>query len=342
MCSNALRRLAAFSGLLAVAAFVAADVARCQSACPGPNEQTISVHTGNGSPGGPDAAVTFLPGPPGGAFVAPFTALEFDGAKTGPAAAVLPPPFSTVIASDPAAQWIGTSQGVPTDHALYAVSFDVTVPVATASLLLHFAVDNWLGDFTNPGAFLNGVALPGALYLENHGLSFSFEHHLLVADVAALLQPGTNWLHVYNADASGGTPTSLLFSATVRINVASFELYGGSCVAGDMLPLALDASGCASPGGAIELSIRNGIPGGSVWLVVGLGPAAATLPSGCQLLASPILLLITLPLDGEGSVTLPAVIPASAPSGAAVWLQAFVVTPGGAKLGSNGLKLTIQ
>ena len=342
MCSNALRRLAAFPGLLAVAAFVTADVTRGQSACPDPNEQTITVRSGNGSPGGPDAAVTFLAGPQGGAFVAPFTAIEFDGAKTGPAAAVLSPPFSTLIASDPAAQWIGTSQVISTDYALYAVTFDVTVPVSTANLVLHFAVDNWLGDTTNPGAFLNGVALPGALYLENHGLSFSFEHHLLVADVAALLQPGTNWLHVYNADVSGGTPTSLLFSATVRVNVASFELYGGSCVAGDMLPLALDASGCASPGGAIELSIRNAFPGGTAWLVVGLGPAAITLPSGCQLLASPILLLFALPVDSEGAVTLPAVIPASAPSGAALWLQAFVVAPGGGKLGSNGLKLTVQ
>ncbi len=217
-------RQSTFLSLLALAVCVAAGGAWSQSTCPGPNEQTVTVCSGNGTPGGPDAAVTFLPGPPGGPFLAPFTALEFDGAKTGPAAAVLPPPFGTTIASDPAAQWIGTSQGFPTDYALYAVPFDVTVPVSTASLVLHFAVDNWLGDGTNPGAFLNGTALPGALYIENHGLSFTVEHHLLVADVAALLQPGANWLAVYNADASGGTPTSLLFSATVLCPPPPFRL----------------------------------------------------------------------------------------------------------------------
>jgi hypothetical protein len=177
------------------------------------------------------AAVTFLANgtSTGTDFPSAFTAANFSAAQTGSNAAVLSTtPFYTTSAvlTAAGAQWIGTSAGggngaSPDYTALYAISFTIPAAFTSASLTLNYEVDNQLGG-TNPGLYLNGIALPSSTGIPGFSTnSFNALHTYTDVSVGADLVQGTNWLYIdgVNLGAEGG----LIFSANVSTTTTSPE-----------------------------------------------------------------------------------------------------------------------
>jgi hypothetical protein len=184
-------------------------------------ETTITVRSGNGSPGGLDSAVTFLPGPSYGDFGHAFTPGDFSAAQTGAAAFIDPPNGAWVssLPADPPAQWIGTNANAgtqPANTALYAVSFNIPAAVGSAGLSLSYAADDGIGEAfdggPNTGVYLNGTPICG------NSLAYGFgpAHFANCGDVTSLLTVGQNWLYIEDYNQAGGpSPAGLLFSATI-------------------------------------------------------------------------------------------------------------------------------
>jgi hypothetical protein len=187
--------------------------------------EVISLRSGNGAPGGPDALVTFLEGPLDSEFGLPLTAAQLAAAEAGPPAVILPYLhnfWARPLAADPLAQYISDNPDAAGEgHTnLYAVPFLVQSPsVGQASLDFHFLVDNFLGELNagvNEGLFLNGEAVPNT-----RGGNFQLESHWLGLDVTDLLRPGANTLHILASDVGG--PSSLMFSASLAIEAGTVE-----------------------------------------------------------------------------------------------------------------------
>jgi hypothetical protein len=128
----------------------------------------IELFSGNGTVGDADSAITYLLGPPDSAFPAAFTPADFVAARSGQiianhAAWITPATFGGG-GGNASALWIsnistGASNG---NTALYAVDFMVPfAAVGSAELDFYWSVDNVLGDATNAGVFLNGLAVAG-------------------------------------------------------------------------------------------------------------------------------------------------------------------------------------
>lgn len=125
--------------------------------------------------------------------------------------------------------------------------------------------------------------------------------------------------------------------------------YGQGCAGSGGFVPELAADPCAVIGGQFTISLNQGLGGSNALLFLGVAQASVPIGGGCSFLVSPVLPpILTLPLGGAGagggSVMLPLIIPASAPSGAVATLQAFVVDNGVARgySNSNGLQITIQ
>ena len=155
---------------------------------------TVTVRSGSGPIGGRDSAVTFLLGPAVGDFSNRFTSADFSSAQNGPAAFIVPqnPAWISGLPSDPSARWIGTNANAANSGstALYAASFSIPSPFTSATLTLHFAVDDGIGA-TNAGIFLNGIA-----NCNPFGQGFGAEQMVSCNDVGPLLRAGANWLYV--------------------------------------------------------------------------------------------------------------------------------------------------
>jgi hypothetical protein len=156
-------------------------------------------------------------------FPSPFTTANFNSAQTGPNAAVLTStPFYTTAAALSAAQWIGTSAGAGNGSsagftALFAISFNIPDAFVSGSLNLNYEVDNALGD-TNPGVYLNGIALPGSTGIPcGVGVACSGSFTALQTytnnNVTADLVRGTNWLYIDAVNL--GAEAGLIFSAQI-------------------------------------------------------------------------------------------------------------------------------
>jgi hypothetical protein len=178
-----------------------------------------------------------LVGPANSSFASAFTPADFAAAKTGPDAFIVTPHPSWIpgLAGDSLAKWIGT---IPTaasegSTALYAIDFTLTTPFSSASLDLHYAVDNTLGGGPNQGVFLNGTPVSGI----STGGGFGSEFVLTRGDIGPLLSLGTNTLYINATDLGG--PAGLLFRATITTTEvsgavvpepASLTLFGvGAC-----------------------------------------------------------------------------------------------------------------
>lgn len=198
--------------------------------------EIINLRSGQvgGSPGFAgqlDDIVTFLPNnPPGAAISAtPFTAADYSGAVTGPAAKVINPylPFWTPTISDPLARWInfdgsyfnadgtpGPGYGNP-GSCLYAVPFTITtVGITSATISLEYAVDDWLGDQPsgggNPaGLYVNGIST-GYIGGGFAAPSTTFQ------TITTMVSTGQNYLYLYQRDA-GVTVSGLIFSAHIVV-----------------------------------------------------------------------------------------------------------------------------
>lgn len=160
-------------------------------------------------------------------FPSAFTSANFAAAQTGANAAVLSStPFYTTspVLTAAGAHWIGTSagggNGSTADYtALYAISFTLTSPISGGSITLNYEVDNQMGG-SNPGVYLNGIALPGSTGIPGSSTS-SFNSLQTFTDnnIAADLVQGTNWLYIdgVNLGAEGG----LIFSANISTTTSA-------------------------------------------------------------------------------------------------------------------------
>ena len=178
----------------------------------------INLKSGNGAIGGADSEITYKLGPIDSAFPSAFTASDFDDARNGPSAQIINrhPAWldPSLFNGDTSANWISDSQNGASQGAtaLYAIDFvNPFASVLSAQMDFYWLVDNVLGDGTNAGVFLNGVAVPGP-----GGGSFGGNNPpSLGLDIAPLLITGTNTLYFNSIDVGG--PGGFLFSANIEI-----------------------------------------------------------------------------------------------------------------------------
>jgi hypothetical protein len=146
-------------------------------------------------------------------FTSPFSNANFLAEETGTVASIesSDPHYIASLPSAPAAVWIGTNTtaGVNVgDTALYAISFNIPDPFSSASLNMFYAIDNELGG-SNPGIYLNGIALPTSTGIGGFSSQFTYTD----ASVGGDLVQGTNWLFIDGVNLGG--PAGLIFSADI-------------------------------------------------------------------------------------------------------------------------------
>lgn len=96
----------------------------------------------------------------------------------------------------------------------------------------------------------------------------------------------------------------------------------------------LDISGCSTPGGRIELNVRDGLGGATALLLIGNTEVSVALGAGCTLLVHPLLGIFPVQLDGllpgEGTYDKDKRFPIPTAT-ATMKMQVAVFDPGGAK-----------
>lgn len=124
--------------------------------------------------------------------------------------------------------------------------------------------------------------------------------------------------------------------------VPSFLEYGAGCPhAGGTAKLS--GTGVPTPGGAIAVDIDNGAPSSFGVLFVSVAAYGGTLGYGCPLLVHPALMIpIALGLGPSGSLSLPAILPATTPLGTAIDLQYLGDGGSGVPFATNGLQMMIS
>ena len=219
---------------------------------------TIFLNSGQvglnpGTPGQTDTNITYwtLGASVNPLSLNPFTAADFAKAQgigcsgldiCGSAKVVAPflPPWVWIpsLPSAPNARWINwqvdlspSFYGSPAASVLYAYRFNVPEPtINSAAIEMYWAVDDFLGEYTPANA--NGGPPPYfsdpnpiGVYINGNLLSSSFsgagrnpEYSASQSGIEGLLNPGQNWLYVYQRDA-GGAYSGTIFGAHISVNV---------------------------------------------------------------------------------------------------------------------------
>lgn len=184
----------------------------------------ITLRSGNGIIGAPDAEITMLAGPGGAPLsAAAFTAADFAASCAGPPARIINPiaawlPGSFgVLPADPSALWIGLNPSRSPASILYCHEFEVCCPdPLSARIEFAFAADDRIGDppgGPNPiGVYMNGAPVPGFT-----GGGFGAQTILGPAPVS--VTTGTNQMHVYMRDQFA-VVSGLIYSAEVTVQCA--------------------------------------------------------------------------------------------------------------------------
>jgi len=102
----------------------------------------------------------------------------------------------------------------------------------------------------------------------------------------------------------------------------------GSGLAGSTGTPVLDGLGSLVAGDAVTLSVSNSLPNATTGLVIGLSELNAAFKGGV-LVPAPDVLVLGLITDGAGTLTLPGLWPPGLPSGTTLFLQSWIVDPGG-------------
>ena len=184
---------------------------------------TVTVRSGNGDCRRNGQRCYLSAGAGTGDFSNPFSAADFSNAQHGPAAFIIVPWTLWVpsLSADPTATWIGassTSSSAQGNTALYAVSFTIPNAFSSATLTLHYAVDDELG-VGQQVLYLNGKAL----YLSGNpacsavigtaNQAFAREDSATCTSIDSFLQVGTNWLYFDDVNLIG--EAGIIFSATI-------------------------------------------------------------------------------------------------------------------------------
>lgn len=123
--------------------------------------------------------------------------------------------------------------------------------------------------------------------------------------------------------------------------------YGAGCPGSGGFVPALAVSGCATAGGAINLSIDRALGGSNAFLLLGLG-RGSKLFKGCTLLVDPLVppfvpLVLGGSGPGNGSLAFTGILPSNAPEVIFI-LQAWILDAGGVKgwATTNGVEVSIE
>jgi hypothetical protein len=180
----------------------AAMAAACLAYAPPARAFSVTLQSGNGLQGQPDALVKRLncPNPCGSGFSTPFTAADFTAADAGPPAIVLSfihGAWGQTLPCNPSSKWIGNDPGATPISALYAIDFDLPDPccLSSANLGMCWMADDITGDSVNPaGVYLNGFPLPIS------GGNYATQTTQGGVNVLPYLKCGKNTVYVYNRD----------------------------------------------------------------------------------------------------------------------------------------------
>jgi len=199
---------------------------------PNPDTAVLTLRSGNGAFGQPDALVHVLSGTAQAPLrPAPFTTTDFAAARGGPLATVITnhPAWVPSLAADPQAKWIGVDANRSPFSALYAHAFSLCGEnISSAILHFDYLVDDQLGDWGSPdspntaGVYFNGFPVPSTLtghfWQPNPALNISI-------DPAWLIPNETNWLYVYARDG-GAVVAGVIYSATLTVTYSSNDADG--------------------------------------------------------------------------------------------------------------------
>ncbi len=152
-------------------------------------------------------------------------------------------------------------------------------------------------------------------------------------------------------DATHGPMTGAAYS--FGLGPPQLVPYGTGCYGtGGVVP-SLGVTGSPTPGGQLQVTISNGVGGGSALMFIGLGQAAIPMGFGCMLNVAPVLPAIVGPVPlfpigasgpGAGSISFPGILPANTPVPLTLTLQAMIVDAGG-KGGfsnTNGFQIEVE
>ncbi len=104
----------------------------------------------------------------------------------------------------------------------------------------------------------------------------------------------------------------------------------------------LEGSGTGEAGTLVVLSLSDARPGAVAALVIGISTLNAPFKGG-TLVPTPMLIIPGLPVNGAGTLDLPALLPASVPSGLSLCMQMWMTDTSAAKgfAASNALELLV-
>ena len=190
------------------------------------------------------------------------------------------------------------------------------------------------------GQFLGGAHGTGDAtvtpFLTHAGLDYGWLFQTSALPGSMIATTDQEWI---NSQASDPLMENILTELAAKKNPCA-PSYGAGCPgAGGIVPT-LTVDGCTTAGSQISVTIAAGLGGSSALILMGAGQAALPIGGGCTLNLSPLIPIVVGPLPlggavaGQGSLTLPAVIPSGAPAGS-LTIQAFVADAANAAGFSN-------
>jgi hypothetical protein len=136
--------------------------------------------------------------------------------------------------------------------------------------------------------------------------------------------------------------TTAHVNGEIRGQIVATEIPYGFGGVGSVGAATLHAGGAAMRGGNLSISVAGGLPSGSGLLILSLSDGAGTAKQCPYLLGGP-LLIVPIPLDATGAVTLNSTIPDLTGS-LSIYLQYFgfdAAAPNGAFYSTNGLQVPL-
>ncbi len=303
--------------------------------CP-PGTETITLRSGNGSLGAPDATIRCVGGAASSALSnAPFTGTDFAAAAAGASAnIVFSNSWAANLPQDAQAQWVSSTTlvgqpsrpGAPRS-AMFAHPFAVNMcrgDRRRAQLVVHYCADDGLGDPAGGGPnamgiYLNGIPVPGTAGDISTWPGTNVKT-ITVSNVAPYLATGANVLYLYVRDRNGGV-SGVMYSARITLSPCDAGYFGEPCgvAAPNTLMSAPTVIGTTTEYRLRGDSIADPRPTPGVFLIGfsdSVGPGGLPLPldlgligaGGCSLLVS-MDVQVFFVTDANGNAAVPLPIP---------------------------------
>ena len=131
----------------------------------------------------------------------------------------------------------------------------------------------------------------------------------------------------------------------VSLTCGEITPYGVGCAGTGGLTPVIGIAGCLTPGGSYTLSITDGLPSSTAFLLFGLSQGTTPLGRRCAALVTPLLPnIIPVPLDAAGQLSFPAKVRPDGHAPVTLVIQAYVIDPAGQAgfSSTNGLEFSIE